>query len=1641
MALNFNVQPFFDDYAASDKYYRILFRAGYAVQARELTQLQTILQQQIKRHGDHIFVNGAMVIPGQLFYSVNTSYVKLKSFLADGSSTSISLLSSSSSINPVGYKYTGTTSGAEAIVLQTSALSGTDADTLFVKYTRAGANSNTFTTGETLTRSDGTGFTLLVEDYTTDANFIGIGSTAYIESGVYYIKDNFVLVEAQNIILSKYTSTPTIKVGLDVIETVVYPETDENLLDNALGSYNYSAPGAARYSIDLKLKTVPITQTIDTTTFIPLLTLESGEIQFILNKTVYNEIDNMLARRTYDESGDYTVNDFSIKLQDYRNNYRGAWVNSTTYIIGDIVNSDTYYYTCILGHTSASGSAAFTVASNWILDNSPVYNYGLNDGVKLLSDKLGTIAQPIITSSATPEVDITPDTTKISLAVDPSKAYVRGYEIEKAATEYLTLNKARTSSSTETISIDTSPGNYILVTAVNYLPKIDTDVTFYNTYAAAGIVGTNAIATARIKQIQYHSGTVGATAVYKVFLFNMVMVSGKDFAREAKYLFSSIGGTALTRFSARVVPSNILLTGTLNASSTTTITGINTLFLSQLVQYDYVTINSGGTDTQYQVTAIASNTSLTISAATTTAVSPTVLVGSNISRVKTDLYLPALTNSTYLIPKYAVKSTSNVQYTFYERSGILTSGSATIQRPGYLFTAFSSDITSALFKNYIAISTSTGAPIAITSIAGTGTDTISAITVAGGGTFELIYAIKKSTGASPITKTITNAAGELTSTIVSSAPTVATSIAPLLKADAFEIQSIMKGTGTGAIDITSKFTLDNGQRDTHYDLASLKLNVGAYLIDVVPLSFVGAASTTATINTFVPHNLTTGDIIVISGATGTEQVKFNGTWVITVTTTTAFTVTVSSSVASGTLTANLGTAKITGGTVYASYSYFARSGGDYSTIDSYSSLYYNQLSKTIINSIDFRPTKTNTGTNAAPTLGMALPVVPVYGEETTISYNYYLGRTDKLSLDATGKYIITEGVPSANPSEPISPTNAMDLYKFYIEPYTFNANTNSVICEKVENKRYTMRDIGKIENRVKNLEYYASLSELEQNTLAIKSYDQYGIERPQNGFIVDAFTGQGIGDTTSPDWIASIDSTNNELRPSFVQQQISLVESTNSLLNRSALAQPYSINGDLVTLRIASTVPLVKQLRASRSESVNPFDSYSFIGDVELTPWSDTWFEVTRSPDVIINDNGQYDAVVNAAVASGVLGTVWNSWQETWSGVSTVNTSGRLFVTSDGAVKSASEVGVVTSQSITTRAVGTNTRIESSTKTSIINDKLVSVNIIPYMRARSVMFKGAAFKPNTKMYAFFDKVPVDTYITYAKRLTVITAGSAKGTTVPTFKTDVNFGSNINTAARKELALPYFKIQLAGKESDFGGMDNSITSPKTKHFYLYTPFAEPKYVTGQGWIPGSKVIVKQQLLAGVLTDSPSLTVLEDVLLGTISSYGEFIFSHPIYVYPDGIRVNQMWYVGATYLFNAIQHVPSRIAPVGAVYLSNGTLRGTFGTMTDGSPNKNATITSGLGSVTTPLNAGNIVKAGDWTATYTDSTVKTFTDYSPKYNLTTVTNITGSFTGGTPAVNTTTGDVTIPVVATAGNMVITWTFLSNPFYTKSVTVHFA
>ena len=131
---DFNVSPYYDDYAESKKFHRVLYRPGYAVQARELTTQQSIIQNQIEKLSDHLFEHGAMVLPGNVSYDPHYYAVKLTSFTG-------------TLANFDGNTLTGGTSGVKAQVVNYVATDGTDPDTLFVKYNDAGTDNDAGTGG------------------------------------------------------------------------------------------------------------------------------------------------------------------------------------------------------------------------------------------------------------------------------------------------------------------------------------------------------------------------------------------------------------------------------------------------------------------------------------------------------------------------------------------------------------------------------------------------------------------------------------------------------------------------------------------------------------------------------------------------------------------------------------------------------------------------------------------------------------------------------------------------------------------------------------------------------------------------------------------------------------------------------------------------------------------------------------------------------------------------------------------------------------------------------------------------------------------------------------------------------------------------------------------------------------------------------------------------------------------------------------------------------------------------------------------------------------------------------------------------------------------------------------------------------
>ena len=307
--LNLNVSPYYDDFDEFKNFHQILFKPGYAVQARELTQLQTILKNQIEKFGNNIFKHGSVVIPGNSFADLQVPYVKLNPTYS-AQNIDVSLFENKVII--------GETSGVKAKVRKAVAAEGSDPNTFYLVYLSGGVIDNV-QTGKTV--FDASENVYLEDNPAIKATVVssahsGFGSMAFVNAGVYYVNGTFVQVASQSAVIAKYSTTPSCHVVLEVKEEIKKQSEDETLLDPAQGSYNYAAPGADRLKIYLQLTFVALESTLPEN-LIEIMRYNQGVLELHARTPKYSELEKALAARTYDESGDYVVSGFDIAVEEY----------------------------------------------------------------------------------------------------------------------------------------------------------------------------------------------------------------------------------------------------------------------------------------------------------------------------------------------------------------------------------------------------------------------------------------------------------------------------------------------------------------------------------------------------------------------------------------------------------------------------------------------------------------------------------------------------------------------------------------------------------------------------------------------------------------------------------------------------------------------------------------------------------------------------------------------------------------------------------------------------------------------------------------------------------------------------------------------------------------------------------------------------------------------------------------------------------------------------------------------------------------------------------------------------------------------------------------------------------------------------
>jgi len=1301
MSIDFSQNPYYEDFDPKKNFHRILFRPSLAVQSRELTQAQTILQDQISKFGTSIYQQGSIVTGGQtMLESTATKYVCIEATEPNGSAVDVN--------NFIGHFLIDTETtpaGVRAYVIAGAAATITSPTVLIVKYTSGQHFSNTLS--QPFQTEDATHSATLLSSLSgftdvTSNTVVGDASICSIDEGVFYVDGFFVQVSPQTTVLNAFNNTPTYRIGLQIEDSIVDETQDASLLDPAQESTNYQAPGATRYKISLVLVKRSLTSE-DDTKFIELIRVTNGTLTKKVVYPVYSALEETLARRTNDQSGSFTVRPFKI-----------ATIPHATY--------------------------------------ANAYN----------------------------------------IIIEAGKAYVQGYEYETIGPTTIKAERARTAANVTNYNSTIDYQNWLEVTEmVGPIPFKTLQPCVLHCVSTANIAVSNAavaanttIGTLRIRALDYQSGANGtsiSTAVWRAYAFDanvgesQTCNCGNTGSANTMFLatnFSSIANAYVgVKFTitthAGIAVNETHTIGRYESNNKAYLQGTETFAFgtpttetkyrldyefkdAESLVYANTSVNQHLFSTTMDVNSSSKN-ALYINGILSDPYEGTFLSDTGFNRLIMELPYPTiadqsvvggspLTNTEYFGRKsYAGQSfTANVT-TITSAAGITSavngslSGSDAIDN---ILVVVKNNTGTPIANNQV-INFSTGNPqgntVVVSTVSNTSTWVITVPNMNSASSADVYVKVKlpysHALGSLLKSKTarIANTASGLNSggtrisdatglvqwysqgsgTLGAQITIYANSAAWLNLKDPSKSQSLFTSDVTAlrkvidvgsnliedgnvaiAADITSRYTLDSGQRDNSYDHASITLKPQSQ----------GPSGNVVIYVDFLTHS----------------------------------------------------------GLGYLTVDSYASANIAYGNIPSYTSASTGQVFN-LRDCIDFRPRRQDADYNNI----FDEEVFGISGLTFETDFSYYLARIDKITLTKDRKFEVLSGVPSLFPVSPSDKDNSMTLYTLVLPPFT--NTTNEIRQRYVDNRRYTMRDIGSLEKRISSLEYYTSLNLLEQTAKNQEITDDTGANRFKNGILVDPFTGHKIGDVLNVDYLCSMDPQNQELRPAFIPRSLHLKLSATNSSN-------YARIGAFLTLPYTVTTFLDQSI-ASKSINVNPFNTVSFIGQIKLDPTSDNWVDRNQAPDVNVNLEGDKDAwealafTVNKTAAQQkfgetTFGTTWNDWKTSFYGekqqpdkVLVPGWRGWLgpvghYIPVFGNVIKRSTTEITQTQSRS----GTKNQFGSEVVTESIGNKVKDVTVIPYIRSRGVLFVGKMFAPNTNLYAFFDETAVTNY---CNRLNVV----------------------------------------------------------------------------------------------------------------------------------------------------------------------------------------------------------------------------------------------------------------------------------------------
>lgn len=1287
MALNFNVDPYYDDFDPSKNFHRILFKPGVAVQARELTQSQTILQDQISKFADNIFSQNTPVTGGKVTINQNCYYLKLNTQY--------------NNINVVASDFTNkiiqdSTGQVIAKVIKTAEATGTDVaagdpPTLIVTY----LSGSKFSDGMDVFPADGSNFAATIIGTSGGSTGTGLSSVASISDGVFYIVNgysqsnvqnedgsftkysigNFVSVQPQTIVLDKYDSTPSYRIGLSIQETIVDYIDDTSLLDPAVGASNYQAPGADRYQINLSLTTLPLELGNDDA-FVELVRIENGNVIKQVNGTVYSVIDDYFAKRTSETNGDYIVSNFKVTPS-------ANSINANTFILS-VGPGVAYVQGYRLENQSTldlnSNRARTTDTVN---NNSNFIDYGnfvYVDNVKGQSNSFFdiTTGSPVdFHVVGITNINRANSTTYNSTLA--GSGYIRALSYVQSSngsnTQTYTYKAHIFDLASKSITSNVSSSNTEFTTL--YVTSAGQFSNIANAYVGCTITidsGTDAGDARTITYYDPNNKTIQTDAPFTVAPDGTSQFSIRFGVKDFETVVQPVSGTPYTLNGSASISNlgkvNNVASGytqLFNPGNPQLIFPLGNKFVSGVTDSSFTTIQ------EFRAESFASYSS-----------GSRKYLQLDPSAIGTfDFIRTGATESADAIRQnWVVVVTNRLTNSTINNGDIIdfTTGSRSI--------AVDSD------KNGVYLTCPDLAPFTAT--------IYTKLSVTNGNDTNFVLKTKTLVEANTSVASSTGPDGIVNNTYVdltngqvwipSAGVLSYGNNQKLYVSDVKRIVKIVDTNGatpntsllTSGTDVTSYYTFNNGQTDSYYGHSYITLKPGRQKPVSLWILF---------------------DHFEHSGGDGYFSAQ-------------SYT--------------NVGFTDRP--------KYYAGNGVLYDLKDCL------DFRPAVLNgqgNFVFKYKNTPTTTNDSGFF------IPADLSAFTSDYSYYLGRKDILVIGKDKGLRLIEGVPAVDPIFPSQPEGSMLLAKISLDPYTeyvtgqtATGQMANINVQPVLHKRWAFKDITDLQTRVNNLEYYTSLNLLEQKAANLQIPDADGLNRFKNGILVDDFSTFGVGDTFNPDFSAAINTRLQYMTPALLvknyplqNQQLLSVGGFKGLSNTTISGLSYKpTNSDyspIYTLKYTEEA-IATQPLASRSIAINPFAVADSVGTLTLTPPMDNWIDNTKQPDLLFIDPNlrMYQPSSNFNLLEGNPTLAVSDWK-TIPGTETTTT--KTITEGEGEYSSSYNANVTTvdKQNIYTYGYWAQTY-------SVEGNYISNVSLLSYIRAQQISFRATDMLFNTTVNVFFD---------------------------------------------------------------------------------------------------------------------------------------------------------------------------------------------------------------------------------------------------------------------------------------------------------------